>query len=633
MKPMDDTYGIDYQGKYYNAEVPDTLDLAERAVMAINGISGTIDPDMHYAMYFFVNYCCKEPYMKHHGADTSCDTKFGESYPMMRIMSGDKKFEEIETGHRKELISRIQGNYYWKKFYSEEPWRTSYNPLFDGNRKEEDVTIPYIGARMIRTLLAFRQAEASTKWDSYINRLITGLNEIAVRKDDYAYYPDGGFGEPCTYPRSGWTHTNEPASEVDGAEGAITVCQSHQIYALSKWFTETQNKDAFDLAARLSQFCMKSRFWGGVPDPEKQIMPHISDVLPDPACISGFEMGHWYSHFHARAVTLRGLLEYGIVSNDIRIIEFVKRAYEYTWTLGIPRIGWINCCPAKSGNALEPCALGDIIALGIRLSDIGVGDYWDDIDAVVRNHLVESQLINADLLQRVSDASKNSGREYPDSGITTDIPSQICKENVINRTLGIFPGAVHPTSVPHTWVMQCCTGNATQGLFYAWEGSVRENGSTSTVNLLLNRAAKCIDVDSYLPYEGKVVIHNKSSKNLRVRIPYWVVKKDLKITINGNSCEKEWICNYLVLNDLNPGDTVIVEFPIYETTARYTVNHRTKDEIQYKCTFRGSSLIDITPRDNDPHSYPLYQRDFMKKDKANMKVVKRFVADKQILKW
>jgi hypothetical protein len=36
--------------------------------------------------------------------------------------------------------------------------------------------------------------------------------------------------------------------------------------------------------------------------------------------------------------------------------------------------------------------VGDMVGLGIRLSDAGLGDYWDDVDAVVRNQLVEQQL-------------------------------------------------------------------------------------------------------------------------------------------------------------------------------------------------------------------------------------------------
>ncbi len=50
----------------------------------------------------------------------------------------------------------------------------------------------------------------------------------------------------------------------------------------------------------------------------------------------------------------------------------------------------------------------------------------------------------------------------------------------------------------------CCPGNANHALFYTWESIVRadENGH-ATINLLLNRASRWLDIDSYLPYEAK----------------------------------------------------------------------------------------------------------------------------------
>ena len=37
---------------------------------------------------------------------------------------------------------------------------------------------------------------------------------------------------------------------------------------------------------------------------------------------------------------LGGILEYAIATNDDRIVEFVRRGYEYGCMFAIPRIGW-----------------------------------------------------------------------------------------------------------------------------------------------------------------------------------------------------------------------------------------------------------------------------------------------------
>ena len=618
-----------YAGRRYEALVPDTLDLAKRAELAISGIGGTIDPGPNRDMFFLVRYTCKTPYMAHHAADSTCDTFFGESFPMLRTMCGSDHYADVETAQRAALVSRIRGDLYWNFFDPTRPWQTSYRPNFDGEAKNEDLANVAANARMLRALLAWREVSGNPDWDQTIRQLVRGLKRIAIRRGDYSYYPDGGFGEPFNYPRSGWVKTDEPTSETEGGEGSVVAYHGHQIQALTRWYAVSGDAEALDLAARVARFCMLPKFWGGLPNPEGEIgaLAWIRKPLPGAAGVAHSEMGHWYSHFHARAVALRGLLEYGMTAGNQRVLEFVRRAYEYSWTLGIPRMGWVNCHPATA-NLCEGCALGDMVAMGIRLSDAGMGDYWDDVDAVARNHLVEQQFTDAERLEKVSAAAQECDRkkEAPHEG-------QVDTRDVIKRSLGNFAGASAPDSIPNPWVMQCCTGNGTQGLYYAWEGIVRQSGDSAQVNLLLNRPAEGLDVDSYLPYEGKVVIHNKKMERVSIRIPSWVLRKEIRSRISGKEGRGVWVGNYLMFDGLRPGDQVELNFPVPQTTARYTANSRTEKEQTYTCTFRGSTLVDISPRDDSPTSYPLYLRDHLKRDKAPLKKMARFVPDRTILRW
>ena len=403
----------------------------------------------------------------------------------------------------------------------------------------------------------------------------------------------------------------------------------HQIQALSRWYAMSGDEGALDLAGKVARFCMLPKFWGGLPNPEGKVgaLAWIREPLPGAAAIAHPELGHWYSHFHARAVALRGILEYGLTTGDQRALEFARRAYEYSWTLGIPRIGWVNCHPATS-NLCEGCALGDMVAMGIRLSDAGMGDFWDDVDAVTRNHLVEQQLTDAAQLEKISAAA-------PECDIEKEAPhkGQTDTRDVIHRSLGNFAGSSAPDSIPRPWVMQCCTGNGTQGLYYAWEGIVRESGESAQVNLLLNRAASGLDVDSYLPHQGKVVIHNKKMARVSVRIPSWVRRKEIRSRISGKEGRGSWVGNYLLFDGLRPGDRLELEFPVPRTTTRYTANSKTEMEQTYTCVFRGSTLVDISPRDDDPTSYALYLRDHLKTDNVALKKITRFVPDRTIQRW
>jgi hypothetical protein len=307
-------------------------------------------------------------------------------------------------------------------------------------------------------------------------------------------------------------------------------------------------------------------------------------------------------------------------------MEFVRRGYEFTLSQGIARIGWIDCYPGATNN-MEGCATGDLTALAIRLTDAGMGDYWDDVDAIARNQLVEAQFADPVELRRVAEASGTS------KDPKAFRPGEADFDDVIARSLGIFVGLFTPVSCALPWSMLCCTGNGTQGLYYAWESIVREDGDRAQVNLLLNRAARLLDVDSWLPFEGKVVLRNKAARRIAVRIPHWVDRRALQADVNGRPFPLDWTGNYLVFAGLAPRDAITLAFPVPVSTERYTVNANTDREVMYTCTFRGSTCVDISPRDGAPASYHFYRRDQMKGARAPMKTVERFVAERVVRDW
>jgi hypothetical protein len=632
---MNETITLPIEGTAEKTTVPDTLDLAERARLAVHGIMGSIDPDL-LTMYGLIFYATPWPHQSHWAsAENTCDPKFGESLPLLRTMCGSEEGLDLQERYLAAMLNRVQDGLYWDLVNPKRPWRNSYSDAsFYGEGKNEDFAVLASGGRMIRALMAWRAVTGSDRFDAKIRELVHGMARVAVRQDDYAYYPEkGGWGEPCAYPRSGWLNTEEAQSETDGGEGSITGYHGHQIYGAMQWYAASGDATALDLAAQLSRYVMKSKFWGGVPGPfdPKAHVGHIGIYLPDPPYTAGAELGHWFSHFHARAIPLRGLLEFGRTAGDDRVLEFVRRSYEFTLTQGIARLGWVNCWPRSRDhdNLCEACALGDLVAMGIRLSDAGLGDYWDDVDACVRNQLVEQQVTDAAALERIAAASSNPS--WQETGPA--FPNKLNYDNTIARTLGVFFGQGSPGAAPNPWVMHCCTGNASQGLYYAWEGAVRENGDTAQVNLLLNRAAKLLDVHSFLPYEGKVILKNKGARRIAVRIPAWVDRRALRATVGGQPVDLDWLGNRLLFCGLDAPCEITLTFPVVETTARYTVGANTPGEHAYTCTFRGSTCVDVSPKDTAPTSYPFYDRAHLRTSRTPMKKVERFIADRIVGSW
>lgn len=79
--------GVALNGELYDAEVPDTLDLSDRARLAINGLTRGVDAEHDYEHYFLTLYMKDPPEMWHTGSGdmSCCNPKWSESLPMMRI--------------------------------------------------------------------------------------------------------------------------------------------------------------------------------------------------------------------------------------------------------------------------------------------------------------------------------------------------------------------------------------------------------------------------------------------------------------------------------------------------------------------------------------------------------------------
>ena len=331
---------------------------------------------------------------------------------------------------------------------------------------------------------------------------------------------------------------------------------------------------------------------------------------------------------------------------DEKMIEVVVKdidedGYEYARHFGIRRLGFFPAVvgPVEKmrqhnrqryggpGQVCETCGIGDMAYIAVKLSEAGIGDYWEDVDGYVRNQLMEHQLTRREGLEEIIAAAE----PYQTN------PEIHCTENVIDRALGSFLTVSDPTLL-HPWFTTCCPGNATSGMSAVWEATVRCRDNVAQVNLLLNRASHWLDVESHLPYEGKVVIRNKTANRIHVRIPVWVDRKAVRCQVNARDISNTWLVNYLVIEPVQPRDVVTITFPMSETVERFTLPDY---EMTYTCRFKGNTCVDISPRpdtfnwslmdaDDEAHikvnkGIDLYQRDSMKADRAPTKRVVRYI--------
>jgi len=147
------------------------------------------------------------------------------------------------------------------------------------------------------------------------------------------------------------------------------------------------------------------------------------------------------------------------------------------------------------------------------------------------------------------------------------------------------------------------------------------------VNLSLNRKTKWVEVLSYRPYQGKVMVRIHDAPVVPIRIPDWVNRQKVNVKINGVDHDVEWRRSYVRINNLCGGDEVVVTYSLRRITVREKILSFKNEE--FSVTWRGDIVIDIKlPRQN----YPLYQRSNLDSDSVPMKEIKLYSPLKEI-RW
>jgi hypothetical protein len=234
------------------------------------------------------------------------------------------------------------------------------------------------------------------------------------------------------------------------------------------------------------------------------------------------------------------------------------------------------------------------------------------------------------------------------------------------RFVGTFAGwaAMNDFCGPaHFWIQQCCLGNAPRGLYQGWESIVTADKDGFKINLLLNRSTPEIDVDSYLPYEGKVEVNVKADMKLKLRIPGWVDLRAVKASVDGKDVLSQYDGRYIKFGSVSKGSTIVVTFPVTEQKVTYNIAcpawcskysmtdiysgsgmpqpksvYDVPEDIvkkiltpePYTALFRGNTIVDMKPEGT---IYPLYRREYMRESSAPMRKVERNIPDKLVHNW
>ena len=612
------------KGEFYETLAPETLDLAQRGHLALNAVTGAVSPELDYEFHWIQNLI--PPGVTNHSHQWfDLNPRGLEIMMTQRLMTGSNYKLDIEQGMYHSMLSRLgeDGLYYNAPVRDDAPWRAGGK----GGRKiwgtKEDISGIWGNAQFLVTLIYRYRLTQDPLFLEKGRGLAKGLIRIAIRKDDYAFYPaTPGLGFDHGYLReSGWPETEEALDELDSPEGTVSCYIAVVVRALSMWYAETGDPEALEMAGLLANYVLKPQFWMGDiqnwGEEIRRVWQAHGGLQRKPAAL-------FKGHIAGIAYTLQGLIDYAYITNDAYVKEFVRQAYEYVRNFGLVRIGLHG----------ENIANSIMAVVAIRMTDCGIGDYYEDVDQHIRNQMVEDQFTDAEMLRKLNE---QAGHDLEGLEFTIErILGSLNHESAFGSEQFLDPTGLGTYASPYL-----------EPYYYIWESIIRhQEDGTCHVNLLLNRASPWLDLDSYLPYEGRVVIRNKTAKNIFIRIPRWVAKDQVKCIVNDKDTVYFWSNNYLGLTNLTGKETVTVTFPMVETTETYyLLPYDTKpkwfDRIdslpKYVLHFKGNTCVQAEfPNKADfggnDYNYPIYQRERYREDKAPMKKVNRFIAEK-LVKW
>ena len=546
---------------------PVTPNLQERGELALNFLTRLSDPEQDYLPYFWGRYNYDKPALWHEEPIVAQTVGlWTDALVLARLMTGSDFNEHIDP-----------------KIYA--LLRTSFNEE-DGLLQREDswaqapTGIVQIDntAYALKGLVTLYDATRDEQLKNRIDRTIHSLCEIVIKKEGYWYFPTNRY-----YRDRGWPTTDEPP--LTGWPCPFAIHCVRYLSPLAHYVQITGNPEAKELLENLINWIV---FYSGIK----------FGVKGD---IQGFLCtGTW---------TANALLLYGRHAKRGDLIDWAEKVYQYCARQGT-RFGWFpEFVSNYSGEGGETCPLVDMINIAIMLALEGKENYWNDVERYGRNQLLEHQMVRTDWINRIRPTTEIRPGQPPHAYIQDDVLDRVRGTFSIWSAPNDFFG---PSSVGGSFMRcTCCDVQGTRGLYLLWHYAVTKKQESVYVNLLFSRDTQWAQIDSFLPYQGKVAVRIIDAENLYIRVPDWANRSEVSATLNDSDIPLSWQGTFVKFSSVKKGDTASVSFPVPIKKERENIK-----TWGYEIEWKGDTVLAIDPPGT---LYPLYQREDFRRPSAPLK--------------
>ena len=602
---------VPYQGKRYESLVPDTEDLAEYGVRAINAATRLSHPELHTVPQLVYSGYNPSIMQLRDGSLVNITPKWAEALPMLRVMSGSTLNLQRDGKIIGTLVNITGKDGLCYQPLKDRPWAVYDEFNRDVGRPFPDI---FGEGRQLLAYAAWYQHDKNPLWKRLAEKKIKRLAQLTRTKGDTLFFPSGrGAITPWS---QGWP--------IKAGEPMVAVCD---VPASLK--QEIEGGAASYIVGFYPQVCViLHRLFGD--ENALKLGGGLARYLQLHGKLTEMPTGRSLIHHEAHLKhSLLGNLPYALYARDHEMIKWVMKGFEHAKRADDPdQIGIVF-----GDESSQPA---DMIQIGLMLSRAGVGDYWEDMDRWIRNTFLPMQIQAGDVA-RVKETPVSIAGDPQNTqviGLIGDPLNRWKPKHAMSQPL--HPSCYQPKDGADAclgaWFVTlrhrgACTGggigNSWRALYYIWDSIIEPVDKTLRVNLLFNRASPWADIDSYIPYEGKAVVRMKTAQSdVLIRIPEWTDWNRVSCHVNGRPRECDWHGSYRSVGECAAGDEIVVEFPMKQWVVSTIVPD---SDTKYEVTLKGNTVIDTSVN----VGYPLFVHEKYREEKAGMRKVNRFVSDER----
>jgi hypothetical protein len=344
------------------------------------------------------------------------------------------------------------------------------------------------------------------------------------------------------------------------------------------------------------------------------------------------EEGKFSGNFRTVTSVINGLSRFAALVDDPQLTRRVKTIHDHARSLSTA-YGSTPCT--------EPaCSNMELTQSELSLIKLGFDEYWDQIDRVSRNQVVESQFLDAsEWVKTKAKKGRILDKEaWAYEGYTPDqtVLPYDDYTNVVQRSLGgfLWTSADEHLFVPAS-LMLCCSAHALRTFHLLWQNTLTEDISGLTVNLHYNAENRLGEVISFEPYAGRTTVIPRKDAKLRIRIPEYAVGLEISCSRAAKTAPVEVRGRYADFGQVTAGEECTIEFglrPRWTEEKQPTFLNKDCGKLvgvkRYEARWRGNTVIEISPESKQEKR--IYRRRHLDTDVVSNENVSHFISNREI---